>query len=45
MKLVASQYDGGTSDMIVVPIDFEKAFDKVDQAKLIKLCRMKGIPW
>jgi hypothetical protein len=36
--------DGGTSDMIVVPIDFEKAFDKVDQEKLIKLCRMKGIP-
>jgi hypothetical protein len=35
---------GGTTDMIVVPIDFEKAFDKVDQEKLIKLCRMRGIP-
>ena len=35
---------GGTSDTIVIPIDFEKAFDKLDQAKLIKLCRMKGIP-
>jgi len=30
--------------MIVVPIDFEKAFDKLDQVKLIKVCRMKGIP-
>ena len=35
---------GGTSDMIVVLIDFEKAFDKLDQVKLIKVCRMKGIP-
>ena len=30
--------------MIVVPIDFEKAFDKLDQAKLVKLSIMKGIP-
>ena len=36
---------GGTSDTLVIPIDFEKAFDKLDQAKLIKLCRLKGIPW
>ena len=36
---------GGTSDMLVIPVDFEKAFDKLDQAKLIKLCRLKGIPW
>ena len=30
--------------MIVVPIVFEKAFDKLDQVKLIKVCRLKGIP-
>jgi hypothetical protein len=24
--------------------DFEKAFDKLDQEKFVKLCRMKGIP-
>ena len=35
---------GGTSDHIVVPIDFEKAFDKMNHAKLIKICRMNGIP-
>ena len=35
---------GGTSDTIAIPIDFEKAFDRVDQEKLIKVCRLKGIP-
>ena len=35
---------GGASDQIAVPIDFEKAFDKMNQAKFIKVCRQHRIP-
>jgi len=40
----ARKNTAGATDHIVIPIDFEKAFDKMQHSKFIKICRTKGIP-
>ena len=40
----ARKNTAGATDLIVIPIDFEKASDKMQHSKFIKICRTKGIP-